>query len=31
MKDKSVVLVTKLTDSNYFINRVKDHSVQIVF
>lgn len=31
LEDKSVVLVTKLTDSNDFINLVKDNSVQIVF
>ena len=31
LEDKSVVLVTKLTDSNDFINLMKDNSVQIVF
>lgn len=31
MEDKSVVIVTKLTDSNDFIDLVKDFSVQIVF
>ena len=31
LEDKSVVLVTKLIDSNEFINLVKNYSVQIIF